>query len=57
MPYPIALKFGKQKGEYKGASRYQLWLEYDTTGDFVHENPMKKYVHPVKSEVFIGWPQ
>ena len=28
-----------------------------TTGDFVHENPMKKDVQPVKSKVFIGWPQ
>ena len=27
--YPIALKFGTQKGGYKDASRYQLWLEYD----------------------------
>ena len=26
----------------------------NTTGDFVHENPMKKNVHPVKSKVFIG---
>ena len=25
-----------------------------TTGDFVHENPMKKNVCSVKSEVFIG---
>ena len=28
-PHPIALKFGTSEGGYKGASRYQLWLEYD----------------------------
>ena len=28
-PYPIALKFGTQKGGYKDASLYQHWLEYD----------------------------
>ena len=28
-PYPIALKIWHTEGGYKGASRYQHWLEYD----------------------------
>ena len=28
-PYPIALKLWHTEGGYKGASLYQLWLEYD----------------------------
>ena len=35
MQYLIALKFGTQKGDIgKGASWYQVWLEYDAISNY-----------------------